>query len=238
MSLSTPVTPRTSPGSALPPLRRLPLIYVPICRGWLRRGRGGERCSTARATPRAAAPARPSAPLIYAFAASPEKEKKKGKKKKIKRSSCRSSLSCLPPRDRLRGAAGGPCGRAAQSHPRCRPEREGSAAAPLPAPVPLRLRGSPGPAASPLPPPAPAEAAGAPRRSGAAPAPRFACGRGVSRGAPNNKDKFESSRRRTGCSDVREQCCASRPAPRPPPLKGAGPARGARRGAPAAGGAG
>lgn len=64
-----------------------------------------------------------------------------------------------------------------------------------------------------------------------APAPRFASGRGVSRGAPNNKGKFESSRRRrrrTGCGDVREQC-RCQPA-RPPPLKGArGSARGPRR---------
>lgn len=73
-------------------------------------------------------------------------------------------------------------------------------------------------------------AGGASRRS-AAPAPRFASGRGVSRGAPNNKGKFESSRRRrrrTGCGDVREQC-RCQPA-RPPPLKGArGAARGPRR---------
>ncbi|XP_032550931.1 translation initiation factor IF-2-like [Chiroxiphia lanceolata] len=106
--------------------------------------------------------------------------------------------------------------------------RGGRAAAAPPRPRRGCGGGAPGGRRGPLPAPASRRRATS-RRSGVAPAPRFASGRGVSRGAPNNKGKFESSRRRTGCGDVREQC-RCQPA-RPPPLKGApgaagGPAAG------------
>ncbi|XP_050832396.1 basic proline-rich protein-like [Serinus canaria] len=161
--------------------------------------------------PEDSAPGTAPAPLIYAFVASPEKRPLL----------LPLSLCLRPPPRAPRGAGGVPADAAPAAAPSAQterrpPGRQSRGGSPRRA-VPRRGRPAGGGRRVP------------PLRR--APAPHFASGRGVSRGAPNNKGKFESSRRRrrrTGCGDVREQC-RCQPA-RPPPLKGVrGAAGGPRR---------